>query len=296
MKVLVTGGAGFIGAAVVKLLSKSCDVVVLDDLSASDGSRLDGVPHKFVHGSILDENMLSKAMSGCFAVVHMAALISVEESFEQPDMYSLVNETGFAKVLRMAADMKCGRVVYASSAAVYGDSWSAPSSEIDRCSPTNPYGSNKRSNEVLAGVMSRRVSSIGLRIHNVYGPGQNTSGYAAVVPKFISLAMAGEPLTIHGSGNQIRDFVHVDDVAEAFAVNVRSEWQGVVNVGTGIGVSVNDLAVMVSMHSGVRTVSVPAVDGDVMASVADVSSIARLTGWRASKSLSNYIKAAMEAS
>lgn len=247
-KILVTGGAGFIGHHLARrLLDTGRDVVVLDDLSSG---RRDNVPGAatFIKGSILDREVVEEALSGVDACIHLAAVSSVEKCNRQLTSSHAVNITGFLNLVEAIADSGAKRtVVYASSAAVYGASQNLPLSEEGRCAPLSPYGADKLSCELHARAAYEvyGISTTGLRFFNVFGPGQDSqSPYSGVIANFAQRLSNYENIMIYGDGMQTRDFVYVDDVVEALirSVETRRDGARVLNVCSGVETSINDLA------------------------------------------------------
>ena len=217
MKVLVTGGAGFIGANLVRALSErpGNDIVVLDDLSFGFRSNLDGFDRTFIEGSILDENLLATAMEGVSSVVHLAARSSVPRSIAHPLATHTDNATGTALVLEAARAQGDVQVIVASSSSVYGANDTLPKHEGLAARPVSPYAASKLATEAytIAWGHSYDLPVLALRLFNVFGPLQPPlHTYAAVIPAFLSAAMQGQPLPVHGDGTQCRDFTYVDTV------------------------------------------------------------------------------------
>lgn len=248
-RVLVTGGAGFIGshlAAALKTLG--ADVVLLDDLS---GGSLENVrlvsPSEFVDGSILDRQRLSKCMQRCRYVFHLAALGSVPKSVEQPRQYHEVNGTGTLNVLEAAKDLGIHRVIFAASSSAYGDN-AVPWIENMPVRPRSPYAATKAAGEgqLRAFSASYRLDTVSLRYFNIFGPRQNAnSAYAAVIAAFAKAVLSGQPPLIFGDGEQSRDFTFVDNAVHANLLAARSEkpFGGeVINVGCGRRITVLELA------------------------------------------------------
>lgn len=250
MRVLVTGGAGFIGFhTVTQLLKQGHEVIVLDDLSTGKITNVQDAAHDeltFIQGDILDDEALINALDGVESVVHLAAKVSVRESIDNPSFTSRTNVHGFINVLDKARLLGVKRVVYASSAAVFGDTpggfTASSDDETLLLEPISPYGLDKLTNEHYASLFNKLygLQTIGLRYFNVYGPRQDPkSHYAGVIGKFISLALNDQPLTIFGDGEQRRNFVYVDDVAKvnaAAATGSFNTFQGYVNVAKPDGV------------------------------------------------------------
>ena len=242
MRILVTGGAGFIGAHTVSaLLEAGHEVVVLDDLSTGQRDRLPEVP--FLKGDVRDQVTVFRALRGCDAVVHLAARSSVPDSFRDPVGVESVNDLGSATVLDCAWRRGIRRVVLASSASVYGQG--EPLHERLPLAPRSPYAASKVAMEALGAVYRERGCAVAsLRYFNVYGPGQRDG----VLPTFLAQLHRGEPLSVDGDGRQSRDFVHVLDVARA---NVQAlAWDGEVNIASGRSTSILDLIDRVSQVLG----------------------------------------------
>jgi UDP-glucose 4-epimerase len=270
--VLVTGGTGFIGSHLVRELAPENEVTVLD-LSPADGSTELPETVRFVEGDVRDEEALARAGEGVDLIYHLAANVSVERSVEEPVWSHSVNVGGTLEVLEFAREVGA-RVVFASSAAVYGDPEHLPVAESDRMDPRSPYGIEKLAGD---GYVRRYadlygVETVALRFFNVFGPGQS-SEYAGVITAFVENAAAGQPLTVHGDGEQTRDFVHVEDVVQACLLAGATDRVGeAYNVATGREVSVNNLARTV-LDVADATVDVVHTDprpGDIDRSCADV--------------------------
>jgi UDP-glucose 4-epimerase len=244
MRVLITGGAGFIGSNLARALAHRGDeVAVLDDLSTGLVSNLDGVDATLIEGTIGDAATVARAIQGADAVVHLAARGSVPRSIEDPAATHDVNATGTLRVLE-AARSTGAHVVFSSSSSVYGVNTALPKAEEMWTQPMSPYGASKLAAESYA-MAFRQVYGLdvlALRFFNVYGPLQRPDhDYAAVIPKFAWLARAGQPLTVHGDGEQTRDFTHVDSVVAVLssALDRRLSWDRPVNLAFGAAISVN---------------------------------------------------------
>lgn len=229
MKVVVTGGAGFIGANLVRHLlgHRSVDqVVVLDDFSTADRASLDTpatATATVVEGTILDDEALDAVLPGAGAVVHLAARPSVPRSIADPVASHAANATGTLAVLEAMRRHEVGHVVVASSSSVYGANAALPKTESMLPMPRSPYAVSKLATEqyALAHAAVYGFSSMAFRFFNVYGPGQLAGhAYAAVIPAFVDAALAGRPLPIHGDGTQSRDFTYVDDVCTVITRSV----------------------------------------------------------------------------
>lgn len=223
MKVVVTGGAGFIGANLCRTLAADPgvdDVVALDDLSTGFAANLDGVDATLVEGSILDEALLDDVLAGTDAVVHLGAVPSVPRSVADPAHSHEVNATGTVRVLEAARRAGDPLVVVASSSSVYGANPTLPKREDLATFPRSPYGASKLATEAyaLAHQHTYGLPVLAFRFFNVFGPLQAAGhAYAAVVPAFVDAALAGRPLTVHGDGRQTRDFTYVGTVTAVLA-------------------------------------------------------------------------------
>jgi UDP-glucose 4-epimerase len=237
--VLVTGGAGFIGSHTVEaLLALGYRVRVFDDLSSGKRENLP-LHHpdlELVIGDVRDAAVVRLAMHGVRGCIHLAAQVSAARSVEDPQGSATRNVLGFINVIEAVRARKVERLVYASSAAVYGNCDRLPLGEDETPQPTNPYGLEKQVDELYADLYARLhgINSMGLRYFNVYGPRQDPSSpYSGVISRFMERLGSGEPPTVFGDGRQTRDFVHVADVAQANVLALASDSQGVCNVATG---------------------------------------------------------------
>lgn len=246
MRILITGGAGFIGSHLVEHYSEKADVVVLDNLRTGYLSNIAPFSHTFIEGSITDRAAVDFAMEGVDLVFHLAAMISVPESMKTPAECVEMNVLGLLNVLEAAAAANAGKVVLASSAAVYGDNPSVPKIETMIPEPKSPYAITKLDGEYYLEMFRREglINTASLRFFNVFGPRQDpASAYAAAVPIFIRRALDGQEITIFGDGEQTRDFVHVKDVVAALEhIATRPDLHGTFNVGYGESMTVNRLA------------------------------------------------------
>lgn len=280
--ILVTGGAGFIGSHIAEHFSLGGhDVTVLDNLSTG---YLHNIPDNAnitpIEGDICDLEAVEKAVVGKDYVFHMAALVSVPLSCQQPVEAFRINTLGTLNVLQSSQAAGVEKVVIASSAAVYGNNPVQPKQENMLPEPASPYAISKLDCEYLARMFNdMKLRTTCLRYFNVYGPRQDPgSAYAAAIPIFMSRAQAGEELMIYGDGEQTRDFVHVSDVVRANVAAMEHGDGEVFNVATGRSVSINQLArtVLDITGSGVGIVYQPERVGDIKHSRADVS---RISGW-----------------
>ena len=295
---LVTGGCGFIGSHLAgALVSGGHQVRVLDDLSAGSPDNLPPAA-TLVAGDVRDPDIVERALEGVDGCFHLAAVVSVTRCQQEWDYAHQVNLTGALNVLRRATG---GRepvpVVYASSAAVYGDARELPASEETPVRPINAYGADKAACELHAGAIARATgaSLTGLRFFNVYGPGQDpASVYAGVVSIFCERLMKGETVDIYGDGRQTRDFIHVSDVVRALlnAMQMAPAGSHVFNVCTGKAHSVTALAKCVAKVSGTRLEMRfhPGRTGDIEHSVGDPSHAAAGLKFRARLPLSSGLR------
>ena len=294
MKYVVTGGAGFIGSHIVKALVKQGDsVTVIDNLNTGKEENLGSVKDKiiFVKGDILDKKLLENITRDVDGVFHQAALASVQDSFVKPDEYNDVNVNGTENILRLAKKNNF-KIVYASSSSVYGNPKRIPIKESDDKNPINPYAETKLKKEELAVKYSKMgVKVIGLRYFNVFGKGQSNE-YAGVLKLFLERIRNELPPKINGDGTQFRDFVFVEDVAEANIMSMKSEVNHeFFNVGTNTSITILDLAKTIIKFSGLNIEPIfgPSLKGDVMKTIADISLIKEKIGWQPKVMLESWI-------
>ncbi|HTE05719.1 MAG TPA: NAD-dependent epimerase/dehydratase family protein [Planctomycetota bacterium] len=292
-QVLVTGGAGFIGSHVADaLLARGDQVVVVDDFSSG---RRQNVPARarLVEGDLSEPGVAARAVAGCDAVVHCAALPSVVRSVEDPVASNRSNLESSTRLLLACRDAKVGRLVYSSSSAVYGGTVEGPADEGAREAPLSPYGMNKLAAEHLFRMAPALygVDCVCLRYFNVYGPRQDPSSpYSGVISIFITRALAGQPPEIHGDGSQSRDFTYVGDVAAAnlAALDVPAGAGAVVNVGCGESTELLALWHAVAEacgRPGLPAQHGPPRAGDIQHSLAATGRARELLGFRARTSL-----------
>jgi nucleoside-diphosphate-sugar epimerase len=288
-KVLVTGGAGFIGSHLAAaLVDRGCAVTVIDNLSTGKLENMDGFRERirFVEGSITDEAALRDCCAGADVVFHQAALASVPRSVDDPYTSNTHNIDGTLKVLLAARDAGVARVVYAASSSAYGDSQTLPKREDMPSRPMSPYAVQKYVGELYLKVFADLygLSSVGLRYFNVFGPRQDpTSQYAAVVPIFITRLLAGEAPTINGDGSFSRDFTYIDNVVHANICAAEAPDPGgvTVNVACGDRFTLNELYEAIQDCAGHRLEPVhgPVRPGDVPHSQADISLAREVIGY-----------------
>jgi UDP-glucose 4-epimerase len=288
-RVLVTGGAGFIGSNLVRaLLERGDDVRVLDNFSTGNRVNLDGLDIDIVEGELRSYERVHNAVRTTEVVYHLGALGSVPRSVQDPLTSSAVNIEGTLNVLLAARDEDVRRVVFSSSASVYGSSRQMPTTEDWPPDPVSPYGVAKLAAERYCVSFSRvyeSFESVVLRYFNVFGPRQSPSSqYAAAVPLFITQIAAGEPITVYGDGEQSRDFTYVGNVVDATilageAENVSGE---IINVAAGAPASVNGVADTIGTILGkpVERRHSPSRAGDLRDSWADLSKAEAVLGYR----------------
>lgn len=285
--VLVTGGAGFIGSALVDLLVQTgCEVRVLDDLSRGKAENLPAQGCVLIEGDICDPETVHAAVAGVRTVFHLAAVPSVVESVAEPARTHRVNVGGTLNVLDAARAGAAERVVFAGSCAAYGESEHLPLEESVRPQPVSPYALQKVTCEEYGRLYGELygLEVVGLRFFNVFGPRQDpASEYAAVVPRFAAAAVRGEPLQVFGDGEQTRDFVYVGDVARAchLAAQVPEAAGRIINVASGRQTRLNELVEAMARCTGrkLEVAHLPARAGEVRHSVASLALARRVLGF-----------------
>lgn len=256
MRILITGGAGFIGSNLaITLLDAGHAVTVIDDLSTGYADNLDKLDVEFHHASILDEAALDQAVAGQDSIVHLAALGSVPRSIRNPATSHEVNATGTLKVLESARREGVNHVIMSSSSSVYGSNPALPKHEREWVRPMSPYAVSKLAAEqyLLAYQSAYSMQTLAFRFFNVYGPGQRAGHvYAAVIPIFLDALLRGEALPINGDGTNSRDFTYVGTVCEVLkrAVESRTESPEPVNLAFGTNTSLLELTEHIAMVTG----------------------------------------------
>ncbi len=291
-KVLVSGGAGFIGSHVVELLLSEKEVeqvVVIDNFFTGSLDNLKAFLEdsklKVIEGDIRDKELVKRFVKEADFIFHQAAVVSVPLSIEKPDLTNDVNVNGTINLLEAALSSNVERFVYASSCAVYGNPTSLPINEKSELDPLSPYAASKLAAESYCRAFyeSYGLKTVCLRYFNVYGPRQAGGNYSGVISIFMRQALQGQPLTIRGDGKQTRDFVFVKDVARAnLLASLKEEAIGkVLNVGTGKAITINELAEKISEMVGHRAgfKYIPLLKGEVMHSVADISLAREILGY-----------------
>jgi UDP-glucose 4-epimerase len=287
-RVLVTGGAGFIGSNLVRaLLERGDEVRVLDNFSTGNRANLEGLDVEIVEGELRSYERVHRAMRKAEIVYHLGALGSVPRSVQDPLTSSAVNVEGTLNVLLAARDEGARRVVFSSSTSVYGSSRQLPTTEETPPDPISPYGVAKLAAERYCISFSRvydSFESVVLRYFNVFGPRQSPSSqYAAVVPLFVTAIAAGQPVQIHGDGDQSRDFTYVANVVDAtlLAGETHGASGEIFNIAAGAPASVNTLADTIGSILGkpVEKEHLPPRPGDIRDSWADLGKAQRVLGY-----------------
>ncbi len=292
MQYLITGGAGFLGAALANQLAAQGHAVrVLDDLSAGDPARLSS-DISFTRGDVNDIPKLWSLLQGVQCVYHLAARVSVPESVLYPRDYNAVNVGGTVSVLEAMRDAGVTRVVFSSSGAVYGEQGTQPLREDMAPDPRSPYAVSKLAAEhyVRTTGILWNIETVSLRVFNAYGPGQQLpAAHPPVIPSLIMRALRGESLVIHGDGSQTRDYVYMDDVVNALvaASTAPGVDRLVINVGSGIETSVNGLVDAIGSALGreLLPLHIPAEDGGVSRMCASLTLAEEKLGFRPQVSL-----------
>ena len=294
MKILVTGGAGFIGSHIVEyLVQRGNNVIVLDNLSNGKMQNMSKVSDdiNFVNGDVRDYNLVEQLVKDVDGVFHEAALVSVPESFKMQNEYFDVNVNGTENILKLAKEYGF-KIVYASSSSVYGNPKSVPIKEDDDRNPLNPYAKTKLEDELLAKKYSEMgVHVIGLRYFNVFGRRQSKE-YAGVIKLFLKKIQQNKAPIINGDGSQTRDFVYVEDVVKANILAMDSNIKyKFLNVGTGFSISILDLANACIEASGLslKPVHGPQLPGDILDSKADLELIKKSLEWKPITKLEDWL-------
>ena len=302
-KVLVTGGAGFIGSNLAEELVKGDnEVIVLDNLSTGRVENIrdliDKDNVKFVKGDITDLNLLKETFEDVDCIFHQAAIPSVLRSVENPLATNEANIKGTLNVLIAARDCGVKKVTCASSSSVYGDTPELPKREDMKPNPLSPYAVSKLAGEYYCKVFSDAygLKTVCLRYFNVYGPKQDpASEYAAVIPKFITMALNNQPPIIFGDGEQTRDFTFVKDVGKANILSMRKNVEGVFNIACGQRISINELAAKIIEIVGVKLKPIhdKPMPGDIRHSLADISLAKDNIGYEPDYSFEKGLEAAI---
>lgn len=287
MRVLVTGGAGFIGSNVAAhLVEKGHDVRVLDDLSTGDHRNLSSLNVELVEGDVRDRRVVRRTVEGVEVVFHLAARVGNVRSLEEPWLDAEVNVLGSINVLESAKAAGVRRFVYSSSAATFGELMMMPIAESHLQDPTSPYGVSKLAGEKYARCYGKvyAMNVVCLRYFNVYGINQRYDAYGNVIPIFMERLLGGLPLTIYGDGEQTRDFVNVRDVAYAnYLAAITDVGSGVYNIGSGTEITINRLAEVIQEASGLKAARLDYLTprpGEVRNCCADITKAAAELGFK----------------
>ncbi|MCZ7570151.1 MAG: NAD-dependent epimerase/dehydratase family protein [Ardenticatenaceae bacterium] len=305
MKVFVTGGAGFIGSHVTHaLIGQGHSVTVFDNLSTGTYENLTGLPIQFIEGDLADFDAVARAVQGCEVVFHEAAMVSVPRSIAEPILNHQSNVTGTFHLFEAARRAGVRRVVYASSAAVYGDEPTLPKHEASVIAPLSPYGAAKYIAEVYATAYATaygdRTQFVGLRYMNVFGPRQDPSSpYSGVLSIFCQAVLNGRPCRIFGDGEQTRDFVYVADVVHAnlLAATVPlPDKSAVFNIGRGEQTSLNQIVAILGelVPQSVNVVYESERHGDIRHSVANISLARTCLGYMPRVSIRDGLRATLD--
>ena len=284
MRVLITGGAGFIGSHIAEYWQGKAEVVVLDNLRSGYKKNLDGLDVKFIEGDICDRTAVKEAMQGVDYVFHLAAMISVPESMFNITECIRINNTGMINVLEEAAEAKVKKLCFSTSAAIYGDNPEMPKREVMIPEPKSPYAITKLDGEYYCNMFTQtgRLQTACLRYFNVFGPRQDPkSAYAAAIPIFTAKAVTNEDITIFGDGEQTRDFIYVKDIVEANVFMAMNDFTGVYNIAYGSKITINDLVkeIVKVTNSKSKVIHLDERPGDVKHSMAGVEKLAS-TGFK----------------
>ena len=314
MRILVTGGAGYIGStAAAMLLERRFEVTVLDDCSTG---HIDAVPSgaKFIQGSILDPQIVSTALAGCDAVIHFAAKSLVGESVEKPDLYFDVNVNGTRNLLNQMSGLGITKLVFSSTAATYGEPEETPITEESRTKPTSPYGSTKLAvDQMISQESNSGLAAISLRYFNVAGAFESSNGWIAerhnpethLIPNVLR-ATKLNPLKLFGNdwatqdGTPIRDYVHVVDLIDAHILALKNLTAGehqIINLGSGGGYSVTQVINAAAKVLG-REIPVEVTTrraGDPAVLIADIAKAEKVLGWKPERDIENMVSDAWEA-
>jgi UDP-glucose 4-epimerase len=304
-KVLVTGGAGFIGSHLVpQLLKKGFFVVVLDNLSNGNlgnlGEVIDNPKFKFQRGDIRDEFLSNDVFEGVNYVIHLAALIDISASVADPTQNHEINVDGTFNMLVAAAKNRVKRFVFASSTSVYGDVKTLPVHEDIALHPISPYAASKVAGEAYCSAFAKcfGLETVALRFFNIYGLRSGNSPYSGVITKFLQKIITGQALTIDGDGAQTRDFIHVNDIVRAIILALETNGLSgdVFKVCTGLPTSVNQLVAALKTVTG-KNFDIkygPARLGDIRSSYGDSTKAEKKLGFKANIDLTKGLQILFE--
>lgn len=296
MKALITGGAGFIGSNIVKLLiERDYEIVIFDNLSTGYNSNLNEFSNvKLIIGDIRDKDALVSAVKGCNVIFHLAASIGNVKSLKNPVEDSEVNVLGTLNVLESARLNGVKKIVYSSSAAIFGEPQYLPIDEKHPTEPDSPYGVSKLAGEKHCLCFGRiyDIDVVCLRYFNVYGINQRYDAYGNVIPIFATLLLQNKPITIYGDGEQTRDFVSVKDVATANVLAAeKAGLFGKFNIGSGSSITINSLALMMKeiMNNCTDINYAPPRKSEVKHSQSDISLSKKLFNYNPSGNMLDHL-------
>ncbi|MEM1573824.1 MAG: NAD-dependent epimerase/dehydratase family protein [Candidatus Methanomethylicaceae archaeon] len=302
MKVLITGGVGFIGSNIaIHLKNQGYDVIVFDNLKRAKLSTLEKInlyKIPIIIGDVLNTKKLRKALTDVDIVIHAAAYISVEESVKKPTLYFKNNVVGTVNVANICLNKNI-KLIYISSAAVYGNPINLPINENHPTNPISPYGLSKlMGEEVIKFYGKYGLKYVILRLFNVYGLGQSNT-YSGVINCFIQRLKEGKPPIIYGDGLQTRDFIHVNDVAEAIKLSIEKEIENeIINIATGKPITIRELAKLIINYSNknLKPIFVKPRSSDIKHSYADISKANKLLNFNPRISLEQGLKELLQLS
>ena len=298
MRVLITGGAGFIGSHLVEHFQGKAEVRVLDNLRSGYRKNIENFDVDFQLGDICDRAAVDKAMEGVDYVFHLAAMISVPESMSKIAECIQINNLGMLNVLESAAEHGVKKLCFSTSAAIYGDNPVVPKIETMFPEPKSPYAITKLDGEYYCKMFTQegKLQTACLRYFNVFGPRQDPkSAYAAAVPIFTAKAVANEPMTIYGDGEQTRDFIYVKDIVAANVFMATNDFTGVYNIAYGKKITINDLVNLIKNVTDSKSEVIHLAEraGDVKHSLAAVDKL-NATGFKPSFNFDLGMKATVE--
>ena len=282
-KILITGGAGFIGSHIVDELINNNEIIIIDNLTTGSIKNLKYPEHEnlnFIEGDIREINF-DDFTSGTDYIFHLAAMASVPLSIDKPVECTDINLNATVKLLKAAVNNDVKKVIFSSSSSVYGQNKNMPLKESEQPMPTSPYAASKASCELYLKSFydSYGLNYVSLRYFNVFGPGQDkNSQYASVIPNFISSLLQNEQAEIYGDGEQTRDFVYINEVVKANMLACESDFNGIINIASGERLSINDLYKIVkkTLNSDLEPIYLPERQGDIKHSLADISNMEKI--------------------
>ncbi|HLP79798.1 MAG TPA: SDR family NAD(P)-dependent oxidoreductase, partial [Acidobacteriota bacterium] len=292
-RLLITGGAGFIGSRLVRRLCKQgFSITVLDNYSKPGADDFSDISDRItvVRADIRDSETVNSALKNADAVIHLAAMVSVQESLKKPAECFAINVQATENIINECARRNI-KFIFASSAAVYGNQEDAIVTERVTPRPISPYGESKLKVEEIC-KKTPKLNFVCLRQFNVYGPKQTINyAYASVVPQFLHAARTNKPLIIYGDGEQTRDFIHIDDIVNAYIKSIQSDVKGIFNVGTGTTCTINQLATLIiaATQSKSKVIKKKARDADIKRSQPSIKAFCEATQWRPTATIEHGI-------